>query len=109
MTSISGKTKVEMSGIQESDITIFEKVIPSNLSAVPETMKLHQVTSSRIRYVNRNISEYMKLENENINVLYIYDCIKSLKFKVMWHMANMIAKIFFQFVREQLVCLGYCK
>lgn len=50
MTSISGKTKVEMSGIQESDITIFEKVIPSNLSAV-----LHQVTSSRIRYVNRNI------------------------------------------------------
>lgn len=41
MTSISGKTKVEMSGIQESGITIFEKVIPSNLSAVPETMKLH--------------------------------------------------------------------
>lgn len=55
MTSISGKTKVEMSGIQESDITVFEKAIPSNLSAVPETMKLHQVTSSRIRYVNRNI------------------------------------------------------
>lgn len=96
MTSISGKTKVEMSGIQESDITIFEKVIPSNLSAV-----LHQVTSSRIRY--------MKLENENINVFYIYDCIESLKFKVIWHMANMMAKVFFQFLRNQLVCLGYCK
>lgn len=51
----------------------------------------------------------MKLENENINVLYIYDCIKSLEFKVIWHIANMIAKVFFQFVRKQLVCLGYCK
>lgn len=53
MTSISGKTKVEMSGIQESDITIFEKVIPSNLSAV-----LHQVTSSRIRCQSEHLRIY---------------------------------------------------
>jgi hypothetical protein len=46
MSAISGKTKVEMFEIQESDITIIEKVIPSNLSAVPGTMKIHQVCQS---------------------------------------------------------------
>lgn len=46
MFAISWKTKVEMFEIQESEITIIEKVIPSNLSAVPGTMKLHQVCQS---------------------------------------------------------------
>lgn len=44
----------------------------------------------------------MKLENENINVFYIYDCIESLKFKVIWHMANMIAKIFFSICKKAI-------
>lgn len=46
MSAISWKTKVEMFEIQESEITIIEKVIPSNFSAVPGTMKLHQVCQS---------------------------------------------------------------
>lgn len=46
MSAISGKTKVEMFEIQESDITSIEKVIPSNLSAVSGTMKLHQLCQS---------------------------------------------------------------
>lgn len=41
MSAISWKTKVEMFDIQESEITIIERVTPSNLSAVPGTMKLH--------------------------------------------------------------------
>lgn len=46
MSAISGKTKVEMFEIQESDISIIERVIPSNLSAILGTMKLHQVCQS---------------------------------------------------------------
>lgn len=46
MSAISWKTKVEMFEIQESEITIIERVTPSNLSAVPGTMKLHQVCQS---------------------------------------------------------------
>lgn len=46
MSAISWKTKVEMFDIQESEITIIERVTPSNLSAVPGTMKLHQVCQS---------------------------------------------------------------
>lgn len=46
MSAISWKTKVEMFEIQESEITIIERVTPSNLSAVPGTMKLHQICQS---------------------------------------------------------------
>lgn len=46
MSAISWKTKVKMFDIQESEITIIERVTPSNLSAVPGTMKLHQICQS---------------------------------------------------------------
>lgn len=48
MSAISWKTKVEMIEIQESEITVIEKVIPSNLLAVPGTMKLHVCHSEHL-------------------------------------------------------------
>lgn len=48
MSAISWKTKVEMIEIQESEITVIEKVIPSNLLAVPGTMKLQVCHSEHL-------------------------------------------------------------
>ena len=53
ITAISEKTKVEMFEIQESDDTVIEKNIPSNISTVPGTMKLQNFT----RYANLNLSD----------------------------------------------------
>lgn len=36
--------------IQESEITVIENVIPSNLLAVPGTMKLHVCQSEHLKY-----------------------------------------------------------
>lgn len=71
MSAISWKTKVEMIEIQESEITVIENVIPSNLLAVPGTMKLHVFKNKGSRNMKCILYLLIKVTN---NMMILLKC-----------------------------------